>query len=232
MKKILVTGGNGRFATILKKTDFSKKLIFRNKSQLNIKSISSIEKNIRRYKPSIIIHLAGISRPMSIHNKKIDESISINIIGTCNLVNCCFKHNIKIIYFSTNYVYAGLKGNYKESDPVLPWNNYAWSKMGGESAVQMYTNSLILRVSMTEKPFVHKSAYTNVKNNFIFQEDIAKLLPKLISKKGIINVGGKTSTIYNFAKKYNKSIKKKLSKGEFPFKLDMNLNKLKRSLKK
>ena len=169
---------------------------------------------------------------MSIHNKKIDESISINIIGTCNLVNCCFKHNIKIIYFSTNYVYAGLKGNYKESDPVLPWNNYAWSKMGGESAVQMYTNSLILRVSMTEKPFVHKSAYTNVKNNFIFQEDIAKLLPKLISKKGIINVGGKTSTIYNFAKKYNKSIKKKLSKGEFPFKLDMNLNKLKRSLKK
>ena len=232
MKKILVTGGNGRFATILKKTDFSKKLIFRNKSQLNIKSISSIEKNIRRYKPSIIIHLAGISRPMSIHNKKIDESISINIIGTCNLVNCCFKHNIKIIYFSTNYVYAGLKGNYKESDPVLPWNNYAWSKMGGESAVQMYTNSLILRVSMTEKPFVHKSAYTNVKNNFIFQEDIAKLLPKLISKKGIINVGGKTSTIYNFAKKYNKSIKKKLSKGEFPFKLDMNSNKLKRSLKK
>tara|TARA_B110000971_G_C19960168_1_gene477593 strand:+ start:670 stop:1368 length:699 start_codon:yes stop_codon:yes gene_type:complete len=232
MKKILVTGGNGRFATILKKTDFSKKLIFRNKSQLNIKSISSIEKNIRRYKPSIIIHLAGISRPMSIHNKKIDESISINIIGTCNLVNCCFKHNIKIIYFSTNYVYAGLKGNYKESDPVLPWNNYAWSKMGGESAVQMYTNSLILRVSMTEKPFVHKSAYTNVKNNFIFQEDIAKLLPKLISKKGIINVGGKTSTIYNFAKKYNKSIKKKLSKGEFPFKLDMNLNKLKRTLKK
>ena len=232
MKKILVTGGNGRFATILKKTDFSKKLIFRNKSQLNIKSISSIEKNIRRYKPSIIIHLAGISRPMSIHNKKIDESISINIIGTCNLVNCCFKHNIKIIYFSTNYVYAGLKGNYKESDPVLPWNNYAWSKMGGESAVQMYTNSLILRVSMTEKPFVHKSAYTNVKNNFIFQEDIAKLLPKLISKKGIINVGGKTSTIYNFAKKYNKSIKKKLSKGDFPFKLDMNLNKLKRTLKK
>ena len=44
MKKILVTGGNGRFANILKKTNFNKKLIFRNKSQLNIEAISSIEK--------------------------------------------------------------------------------------------------------------------------------------------------------------------------------------------
>ena len=232
MKKILVTGGNGRFANILKKTNFNKKLIFRNKSQLNIEAISSIEKNIKKFKPKIILHLAGISRPMSFHDKKINESITTNIIGTCNLVNCCFKHNIKIIYFSTNYVYAGLKGNYKEYDPVLPWNNYGWSKIGGESAVQMYKNSLILRVCMTEKPFLHKSAYSNVRTNFTYQEDIAKILPKLINKKGIINVGGNTTTIYNFAKKNNKSIKKKLSKGEFPLKLDMNLNKLKKVLRK
>ena len=80
--------------------------------------------------------------------------------------------NIKIIYFSTSYVYPGTKGNYKENDPVLPWNNYAWSKLGGECAVQMYNNSLILRVCMTEKPFIHKSAFSNVKINFIFHEDI------------------------------------------------------------
>ena len=62
------------------------------------------------------------------------------------------KKNIKLIYFSTNYVYPGKRGNYKEEDPLLPVNNYAWSKLGGEAAVQMYSNSLILRVSMTEKP--------------------------------------------------------------------------------
>ena len=36
------------------------------------------------------------------------------------------------------------KGNYSEEDPVKPWNNYGWSKLGGECAVQMYKNSLIL----------------------------------------------------------------------------------------
>ena len=53
----------------------------------------------------------------------------------------------------------------------LPWNNYAWSKLGGECAVQMYKNSLILRVCMTEKPFIHNKAFTNVKLNFIFHEE-------------------------------------------------------------
>ena len=45
----------------------------------------------------------------------------------------------------------------KENSPVLPMNNYAWSKLGGESAVHMYKNSLILRLNMTEKP-----GYTNM----------------------------------------------------------------------
>ena len=76
---------------------------------------------------------------MSIHEKFIEKSISLNIIGTSNVVIACQKLNIKLIYFSTSYVYPGKKGNYKETDPLLPSNNYAWSKLGGrESAVQLY----------------------------------------------------------------------------------------------
>ena len=99
-------------------------------------------------------------------------------------------------------------GNYKETDAVYPCNNYAWSKLGGESAVHMYKNSLILRVSMTEKPFVHKSAYANMITNFIFHEEVIPILKKVMHKKGIINIGGPTKTVYSFAKKYNPKIKK------------------------
>ena len=165
---------------------------------------------------------------MQIHQKNIEKSIDLNIIGTANVVKVCKKNNIKIIYFSTGYVYEGKKGNYSEKDPVKPFNNYGLSKLGGECSVQMYKNSLILRVCMTEKPFIHKKAYANVKLNFMFQEDAAKLILKIINKKGIINLGGPSQTIYNFAKKYNKKIKKIYSKGEFPKKLDMNLSKIKK----
>ena len=232
MVKILVTGSEGRFAEILKKIPSKHNFVFRSKKELNILSSKSILKNLKKFKPKYILHLAGLSRPMSIHNRNIIKSINLNIIGTSNIVKEASKYNIKVIYLSTSYVYQGLKGNYKESDPIKPWNNYSWSKLGGECAAQMYKNSLILRLCMTEKPFIHKKVYANVKTNFIYQEDAAKIILKLIGKKGIINVGGLSQTVYQFAKRSNKKIKKIYSKGEFPLRADMSLSKLKKILKK
>ena len=153
------------------------------------------------------------------------KRINLNIIGTANLVSICSKNKIKIIYFSTSYIYPGKKGNYTEADSVLPWNNYGWSKLGGEAAVQMYKNSLILRVCMTEKPFIHKNAYANVKSNFIYQDELVKKVFKVLNKKGVYNIGGESQTIFNFAKKYNKKVNKLFSKGEFPLNQNMNLSK-------
>ena len=230
LKKIIVTGGDGRFAKELKKIKSNYQFIFRNKNQLNILSVKSIKKNLKDFRPDCILHLAGLSRPMTVHDKLIGKSIDLNIIGTSNLVKACSEKNVKIIFFSTSYVYPGKRGNYKESDPLLPWNNYGWSKLGAEAAVQMYKNSLIVRVCMTEKPFLHKFAFSNVKSNFIFHDELAKNLIKLINSKGIINIGGKSQTIYEFVKKYNKKVKKRKSKGELPLKMDMNLQKYKKLL--
>ena len=226
INKIVVSGGNGRFATVLKKVIDSKNYLFPNKSQMNILKPSSLEKYLKIKKPKYFIHVAALSRPMSIHDKNISQSININIIGTCNVVKVCEKLGIKLIYFSTGYVYPGIKGNYTENDPVKPINKYAISKLGGECAVRMYNNSLILRIIMCEKPFIHKSAFYDIKTNFIFQNDVAKMIPKLLNKKGIINVGGKIQSVYNFAKKYNKKIKKSSGKKIFPPNPSLNLKKL------
>jgi len=233
--KIVVTGGRGRFAQTLKKIKSKHKFIYPSKNHLDITNMKSIRKFFKVTKPQFVIHLAGLSRPMIEHKNNINKSINLNIIGTANIVQVCSDLNIKLIYFSTSYVYPGTKGNYKETDSLLPWNNYAWSKLGGECAVQMYKNSLILRVCMTEKPFVHKKAFTNVKLNFIYHDDVAKILIKLLNKKGIINLGGPTRTVYNFAKKYNKKIKKTLMKKGvnqiLPLNSSMNLSKLKKLVK-
>ncbi len=232
-KKILITGGEGRFAKILKKKDRNLNLFFASKKQCNILNLNSIEKIVKKIKPKIIIHSAALSRPMKIHDTNIQKSIDLNIIGTSNITKICKKYNIKLIYFSTGYVYPGLKGNYSELDPVKPFNNYGLSKLGGECAVSMYKNSLILRITMTEKPFVHNKAYSNLKSNFMFHEDLVKILPKLINMKGIINVGGKSQSVYAFAKKYNSKVKKIIAKkkNNQPLNQTMNLAKLKKILK-
>ena len=234
--RIVVTGGTGRFAIELKKIKSKHKLFYPSKKNLNILNLKSIYKYLNLKKPKYLIHLAGLSRPMNIHEKFINKSIDLNIVGTANITKVCSDLNIKLIYFSTSYVYPGKKGNYNENDPLLPNNNYAWSKLGGESAVQMYKNSLILRVCMTEKPFIHKKAFSDYITNFTFHDKIAKYFFKLINKNGIINVGGKTQSVYNFAKKYNPKIKKNSAKNTFgktyPLNPSMNLNKLKLIIKK
>jgi dTDP-4-dehydrorhamnose reductase len=228
--KIVITGGSGRFGSILKKKYKSNKLFYPNKNKLNILSTRSIENYLKKVKPKILIHLAGLSRPMKIHDNNICRSIDLNIVGTANIVKLCSKLKIKLIYFSTNYVYEGKIGNYKETDAVLPINNYAWSKLGGEASVQMYKNSLILRICMTEEPFIHKKAFSDLKTNFIFHKDVANILFKILNKKGIINIGGKIQTPFNFGKRYNKDIKKISAKNILPLNLSMNINKLKKSL--
>ena len=233
--KIVVTGGSGRFASVLKKTKTKYNLFFPTKKQLNILKPKTIKKYLKVKKPKYVIHLAGLSRPMKIHRKNIRKSIDLNIIGTANIVKTCFENGIKLIYFSTSYVYPGTKGNYKENDPLLPQNNYSWSKLGGESSVHMYDNSLILRVCMTEKPFVHKKAFYDFKTNFIFHEDVANILFKLIKYKGIINLGGKSQTVYKFAKKYNPKIKrvyaKKILGHNYPLNQSMNIEILKKIIR-
>ena len=141
---------------------------------MNITKINSIKSYLKKTKPKILIHLAGLSRPMIQHEKKISESINLNIIGTSNLVKICSKMKIKIIYVSTSYVYPENKGGHKESDALLPWNNYGWSKLGGECAVQMYKNSLIIRACVSEKPFLHKKAFSNVKVSFLYHDEAAR----------------------------------------------------------
>ena len=136
--RVVVTGGTGRFASELKKTKNNYKLFFPLKSELNILKIKSIYKYLNLKKPKYLVHLAGLSRPMRLHENFIKKSIDLNIIGTANVTKACSNFGIKLIYFSTAYVYPGDKGNYKENEALLPKNNYSWSKLGGESSVHMY----------------------------------------------------------------------------------------------
>ncbi len=236
MKKIVVTGGTGRFGNLLKNFETKYKIFFPNKSQLNILNPIKIKNYLAKKKPDILIHLAGLSRPMKLHEIDIKKSIDLNIIGTANITKACSEKKIKLIYFSTNYVYPGSKGNYREIDPLLPVNNYAWSKLGGEASVQLYKNSLILRACMTEKPFVHDRAFGNVRTSFMYHEDAVKALFKLINKKGVINLGGEPKFIFDFVKKDKKNIKKIFLKKSdnlgMPLDSSLNIKKLKQIIKK
>jgi dTDP-4-dehydrorhamnose reductase len=235
LKNILITGRTSRFFKFLKYELNMYKIRFPNKKSFNLLNFNQMNKYVKKKKFTHLIHVAGLSRPMQDHNDNINKSIDLNIIGTANIVKLCKINNIKLIYFSTNYVYAGKKGNYKEEDSLSPINNYAWSKLGGECSVHMYKKSLILRICMTDFPFIHKKAIHGAYSSFVYNKTVARIIPYILEEKGILNIGGKRREIYKFAKKF---ANKKISKisintlRTFPKDSSLNINKLLFILKK
>ena len=165
-KTLLITGGHGAFAKKLQQYNTNNKLICLSKQEMDVTNIDEVYKAIKTFTPDILIHVGALTRPMSIHERNPDKSIKNNIIGTSNVVLACIKHNIKIIYISTDFVYPGTEGNYSEKSSIYPVNKYAWSKLGGECAVKLYDNSLILRVAMAQVPYPHPKALVDMRGSF------------------------------------------------------------------
>ena len=207
-EKILISGGRGSLATHLLRCSSNYNTTALGKEEMDITDIDQIESAILLHTPDYFIHAAALTRPMIEHITSPENSIKSNIIGTSNVAMMCIKHNIKLIYISTDYVYPGTTGNYSETDPILPVNEYAWSKLGGECAVQLYKNSLILRMALCETPFPHKKALCDINKSYMYMDKAAEMILKLKDESGIINVGGPKQTPYEFAKKSNSNIDK------------------------
>ena len=109
IRKIIVTGGNGRFAQELKKIKSKYNFIFLNKKKLNILSQNSIKKNFKKFKPDCVLHLASLSRPMSIHDREINKSIDLNIVGTANIVKACNNEKNKNNFFFQQVMFILVK---------------------------------------------------------------------------------------------------------------------------
>jgi len=150
---------------------------------------------------STILHAAAFTSPPKI-NENPKLALDVNIVGTANLVRLCMERNIKLLYVSTDYVFNGAKGMYKEDDPVLPANKYAWSKLAGECAVRMHDNSLIVRTSFGPTPFPYDKAFVDQWTSRLRVDVLAEKLVKLLQSDltGTIHVGGKRQTVMDYAK--------------------------------
>ena len=147
-----------------------------------------------------ILHCAAMISPPKI-NEDIAQAIQSNIIGTALLSTECYKRNIRLVYISTDYVFAGEKGMYTESDEILPQNKYAWSKLGGECAVQMLDNYVIIRLSFGPDIFPYKAAFIDQYTSRESASVIAKKIKNIVVSdfKGVIHIGGDRKSVYEYA---------------------------------
>lgn len=147
------------------------------------------------------IHAAAFTSPPLVEKDPL-TALEINIVGTANVVRLCAESGARLIYISTDYVFRGDKGNYKEDDPVFPVNKYAWSKLGGECAVRMYDKSLIVRTTFGPDVFPFEKAFVDQWTSRECVSIIAAKISRLVDKDivGVIHVCGQRRTVFEYAK--------------------------------
>ena len=227
--KILMTGGSGLLGKEISKLD--KTIIAPSHRELDVVNISSIQKAIEKYQPDIFLHLAAANKPLK-HEENPEPGLSVNIIGTANVCLACHKNGIKLVYASTDYVYNGA-GPHKEKEALLPPSRYAWSKLGGECAVRMLKNYLILRLDFGPIPFPWEKVYKNQYVSKVYVPEMARLVLKVVKSKteGVLNLGGPRISLEEYAKKTRPDIKTILKPNWVPEDSSMDIAKMKKELK-
>ncbi len=160
--RIFITGGSGLLGQYLniKLSKSNNILTSYNSEAKNCKDYPNVKLNLSDYKrveeifeefnPNVVVHTAAISSPQKTADYTSKEVYQINVNNTLNLARMCDKYNSKLIYTSTDLVYAGYRGSMlKEDAKLIPISMYAETKLMGEVKIQETSdNYIILRTCL------------------------------------------------------------------------------------
>ena len=222
MKKLLVTGGSGLLGSKIAclgmknfevvatcnrnpvKTDYA--LI-----PLDITQKEAVMREIQKIRPDYVIHTAALTDVDYCEDHR-KEAREINVDGTRNVAFACRELGIRMIYVSTDAVFDGKKGLYRENDPVNPVNYYGRTKLEGERAIErldldytvarisvLYGWNVKERLNFVTWLIKELKAGNNVNifvdqwNSPTFADNCAAMLLKLMEKgsQGIYHASGK-----------------------------------------
>lgn len=225
--KIVIFGGHGLLGHELQK--LNPEIICPKRTEVDIRYEKEVRYFLRQHNPDIVINAAAVLDNRVLENMP-DHAISTNIIGAAHVANMCYEMNVRYVYISTDYIYKGDRGNYLETDEILPFNFYAWTKLGGECSAHGVKNHLIIRCSFGKTHFSYSQAFIDKWSSKDYVDIIAPLIYEatLSPITGVLNIGTERKTLFSHARERNESVNPvKLADTNFftPYDTSLNLQK-------
>jgi len=226
--KILITGGSGllglKLRDILQNKNYEVFSTFNNDIinnedfyRMDVSIRADVKTVFEHVKPDFVVHTAAFT---DVDGCELDQqkARSVNVGGTEKIAMYAHSYGAKLLYVSTDYVFDGKKGNYKETDETNPINFYGLSKLEGEKIIQNICDDYIIaRTSVIFGKGRHnfftwiiEKLQNNEQINIVtdqfvsptFNLDLSEQILALIQKNesGIFHTaGGQSISRYNFA---------------------------------
>ncbi len=156
--KILITGASGLYGSKLARLaldrnfevyscDVSDLPVCGNFIKFDVSNKELVYEAFRRVSPDVVVHAATLT---DVDKCELNKELAwkINVEGTRNIVEAAKSSNSFLIYISTDYVFSGEKGMYRESDAPDPINYYGLTKLKAEEIVKTQEEYFIARPSV------------------------------------------------------------------------------------
>jgi len=116
-------------------------------SYLDVRDKDSLKKVFSLFEPEVVVMAGGIT-DVDLCTLKPKFAQEVNVEGTANLVKEIKEYSSKLVYVSTDYIFDGKSGPYKENDKPNPINAYGKTKLESENIVRTKLKDyLIVRTS-------------------------------------------------------------------------------------
>jgi dTDP-4-dehydrorhamnose reductase len=135
--KVLLLGARGMLGTDLAATAPSTaELHARDRVTLDVTDEAAMARTLDLVTPDVVINATGFTAVDRAEGSR-SEAFAVNAIAVSSLARLSAARNVRVVHFSTDYVFDGsAAGSYREDDPPAPINAYGESKLAGERALR------------------------------------------------------------------------------------------------
>ena len=118
------------------------------RQDLSITDGDALNDLLTRRRPEIVFNCAAYNAVDRAETER-DLAFAVNAEGPANIARICARLGVRLIHFSTNFVFDGaLQRPYVETDAPAPLSAYGSSKLEGEQRVlELMPHALVIRTS-------------------------------------------------------------------------------------
>lgn len=175
---LLVTGARGRMGRELLPQLERFKILAPTRAELELTDGGAVQSYLEREQPNFILHLAAYTDVAKAEQER-EKCYAENVLVVRNLLRS--SETVKrFVHISTDYVFDGERGSYREYESVAPANYYSLTKALGEEAARGYPRALVVRTSFKMAPWPYPKAFTDQFTSADFVDVIALELKILL----------------------------------------------------